>query len=180
MPCISPDSFTHQQEDDMNMFKASLLSATLLAVTGCASIMHGTTQSVGISSSPSGASVSVDGQNFGTTPAFADLSRNGTHIVSISLPGYRTQDLTLTKSVSDWVWGNIVFGGIIGLAVDAATGGLYKLSPEQMVASLDENEVAVLEENNNSIVVQIVLEPNKEWTKIGSLKSSEIQQSRID
>jgi hypothetical protein len=43
------------------------------------------------------------------------------------------------------VWGNIVFGGIIGLAVDAITGGLYKLAPEQVSAQLARGEIQMAE-----------------------------------
>ena len=144
----------------------------------CASIMHGTTQSVGVSSVPSGATVSVNGQNFGTTPAFAKLSRKDQHVVSISMPGYQTQDLTLTKSVSGWVWGNIVFGGFIGLAVDAMSGGLYKLSPEQMMASLDVSSNASINSKEDSIYIQIVLEPGEEWQKVGALQSNEFETTK--
>jgi hypothetical protein len=33
-------------------------------------------------------------------------------------------EATVTRSVSGWVWGNVVFGGLVGLAVDAISGYL--------------------------------------------------------
>ena len=43
---------------------------------GCATLMQGTTQEVGISSTPSRATVSVNGGERGTTPVAVDLKRN--------------------------------------------------------------------------------------------------------
>lgn len=119
-------------------FKSSgiFAGAMVLGTVGCATIMHGTTQKVGISSSPTGATVTVGNKLFGRTPLFADLERGEEHIVTIEMVGYEKSQLTLTKSVSGWVWGNIVFGGLIGLGVDAISGGLYTLSPEQLSAEL--------------------------------------------
>lgn len=66
----------------------------------------------------------------------AKLSRSDNHIVRIQMDGYQPFDATITRSVSGWVWGNLVFGGLIGLAVDATSGGLYKLTPEQVSAQM--------------------------------------------
>src|SRR6266404_2478012 len=97
-----------------------------LGVSGCATIIHGTRQDVGISSTPTGASVSIDNTENGKTPLIAKLTRKDNHIVKIELAGYQTFEATLTRSVSGWVWGNIAFGGLIGLAVDGISGGIYK------------------------------------------------------
>lgn len=145
----------------------TLLSAAFITA-GCASIMHGTTQKVGISSSPTGASVSIDNKTYGSTPLFADLKRGSEHIVSIEMPGYEKSQLTITKSVSGWVWGNIIFGGLIGLGVDAISGGLYNLSPEQLNTEL-KNAGSTVSVNEAGIVVVAVLQPNPAWNKIGSL-----------
>src|SRR5256885_14019069 len=110
-------------------------SVEALCVGACASIIHGTHQDVGISSNPTAAHVTVDGQQTGTTPVVAHLTRKDNHIVRLELPGYKPYEATLTRGVSGWVWGNIVFGGLIGLAVDAISGGMYKLTPEQLSRS---------------------------------------------
>src|SRR5712675_2099472 len=61
-----------------------LIGATALLVS-CASIIHGTHQDGGISSSPSGASVTIDSATQGTTPFVAKLTRKDNHIVRIEL-----------------------------------------------------------------------------------------------
>jgi hypothetical protein len=139
-----------------------------VATVGCASIMHGTSQKVGISSSPTGATVTVDNKPLGNTPLFADLKRGEEHVVTIEMAGYEKSQLTVTKSVSGWVWGNIVFGGLIGLAVDAISGGLYNLSPEQLHAELRKNGANV-SSSKDGIIVVAVLRPDPAWQKIGSL-----------
>jgi uncharacterized protein YceK len=145
----------------------SVLAFTLLT-TGCASIMHGTKQDIGISSSPTNARVIVDNQPLGATPMVAKLARGDNHIVRIEMDGYAPFEATLTKKVSGWVWGNIVFGGFIGLAVDAISGGLYNLTPEQVAAQLSQHGAsAPLTEDG--LYVLLVPRVDPEWVRIGML-----------
>lgn len=139
------------------------------ALCSCASIMHGTHQDVGISSYPSGASVYVDGVTMGTTPVVAKLSRKDNHIVRITLPGYEPYETTVTRSVSGWVWGNIVFGGLIGLAVDAIDGGLYKLTPQQLSGTLTAQRASVVP-GRDGLYMVVALHPEQGWEKIGQLQ----------
>jgi PEGA domain len=88
----------------------SVVVMLTLGLAACASIMHGTHQDVGITSAPTGAAVTIDGVQSGNTPVIAKLTRKTNHIVRFELPGYQPYDLTLTHSVSGWVWGNIAFG----------------------------------------------------------------------
>jgi uncharacterized protein YceK len=163
----------------MKARNAIALTAILVAfvITGCASIIHGTTQKVGVSSTPTGAAVTIDNKPLGNTPLFADLSRKNEHIVTIEMPGYDKTELTLTKSVSGWVWGNIVFGGLIGLAVDAISGGLYNLSPEQLNAELRKSDVGV-SSTEDGVFVVAVLVPNPMWQKVGTLSSKSVSPLR--
>jgi len=145
----------------------SLLAVVALA-GGCASIMHGTKQDIGISSSPTNARVIVDNAPLGQTPIVAKLSRGDNHIVRIEMDGYAPFEATLTKKVSGWVWGNIVFGGLIGLAVDAISGGLYNLTPEQLSAQLS-RQGADVSLTSDGIYVVLVREVNPEWVRIATL-----------
>ena len=143
--------------------------ALTLACSACASIMHGTSQDVGISSTPTGASVSIDNAEKGQTPFVAKLSRKSNHIVHIAADGYQPADLTLTNSVSGWVWGNLLFGGVIGLAVDAITGGLYKLSPTQLNAELAKQTASVAPTKDGFYVI-LVPKADPAWLKVGQLQ----------
>ena len=139
-----------------------------LALGACASVMHGTHQDVGIASAPTGAKVSVDGQDKGNTPLVAHLARKQNHLVRLELAGYQPYETTLTRSVSGWVWGNIVIGGLIGLAVDAIDGGLYKLTPEQVSGTL-QSSAAALAPNADGLYIAVVLRPQPDWQRIGQL-----------
>jgi predicted small secreted protein len=150
-----------------NVLIALVACSTVL--TACASIMHGTSQDVGISSSPTGASVTVDNMMKAQTPFVAKLSRKDNHVIHIAADGYAPADLTLTRSTSGWVWGNILFGGLIGLAVDAMTGGLYNLTPDQLTATLAKQS-ASLAPTRDGVYVVLVPQAEKGWTKVGQLR----------
>jgi hypothetical protein len=154
------------------MRKLSLTASALviiLILQSCATIMHGSKQGVGISSNPSEAKVTVDGKKYGVTPVNVKLKRKDSHTVRLELAGYQPYETTLTKSVSGWVWGNIVFGGLPGLAIDAITGGLYKLSPEQINGEFKESQASA-KISKDGLFITVVLEPKSNWKKIGSLK----------
>jgi len=135
---------------------------------GCASIMHGTRQDLGVSSSPSGAQITVDGISHGKTPCVCKLTRKDNHVVQIELDGYQPYELSVTRKVSGWVWGNILFGGLIGLAVDAIDGALYNLNPDQVMANMTSAGVAQ-HLGDDAIVVAVVMEPDPAWQRIGQL-----------
>ena len=144
----------------------------LIMLIGCASIMHGTSQDIGIGSSPSGAKVTINGQEKGKTPMIVDLRRKDNHQVRIELDGYMPYDTTIVRKVSGWVVGNILFGGLIGLAVDAISGGLYNLTPEQVQATLAKEGMGHLYKNDTLYIVT-VLTPDPTWQKVGSLSKAE-------
>jgi hypothetical protein len=148
----------------------TLIGMVAFLATGCATVIHGTRQDVGISSTPTGASVTIDNLQSGSTPVFAKLRRKENHVVRISLPGYQATDLTLTSSVSGWVWGNVAIGGLIGLAVDAISGGMYKLSPEELSAALGITSAGTVTKGTDGIYVVVVLKPEANWVKVAQLE----------
>ena len=146
-----------------------ILAAAVMALCGCATIIHGGgSQDIGFASSPSGAQVTVDGNAAGKTPMIASLKRGDNHVVRIELAGYQPYEATLTRSVSGWVWGNILFGGLIGLAVDALSGGLYTLSPEQVQGTLTPNAPRAAVADGVYVAVVLVADPS--WKRIGQLE----------
>lgn len=134
----------------------------------CATIMHGSSQDIAFASQPSGAEVYVDNSNIGETPVSEELSRGSEHSVRIELEGYEPYEMQITNSVSGWVAGNIIFGGVIGLAVDWGTGSLYKLSPKQVDADLSE-AAADFSAEDGDLYVKVTLQPKDDWEKIGQL-----------
>lgn len=150
----------------MSVKRLALLAISVAIATACGTIIHGTRQDVGVSSSPTGAQVVVDNMPLGQTPVVAKLTRKDNHVIRITMPGYQTFETNVTRSVSGWVWGNIVFGGLIGLVVDAISGGLYKLRPEQVTGTL---ATADVRSEQGALYVAVVLAPDPSWEKVGQL-----------
>jgi hypothetical protein len=158
--------------------RAILVVGAVVAMAGCASIMHGTSQDIGFQSTPTNARVSVDGLPMGKTPVVAKLSRKDNHIVKMNLDGYQPFEATLTRSTSGWVWGNIVFGGLIGLAVDAMSGGLYNLSPDQISGQLSQGVIPqgkppTAMVTKDGIFIAVVMHADSAWKRIGSLEKTD-------
>lgn len=152
--------------------RLALAGLVLLLTAGCGSIINGSTQQIAIQSNPSGASIAVDGVRNAETPAMLSLSRKTGHALEIELDGYEDFQMHIERSTSGWVWGNIIFGGLIGLAVDASTGGMYKLTPEQITAELEESgaDVKVLDD---SIYLFVTLTPDRDWELVAWLDEEE-------
>lgn len=150
----------------MSVKRPATAAIVVAIAAACGTIIHGTRQDVGVSSTPTGAQVVVDNMPLGQTPVVAKLTRKDNHVIRITMPGYQTFETNVTRSVSGWVWGNIVFGGLIGLAVDAISGGLYKLRPEQVTGTL---ATADVRSEQGGLYVAVVLAPDPSWEKVGQL-----------
>lgn len=126
------------------MGKSNLLSTGIMvfilgcgSLTGCATIVKGTTQNIPISTDPPGAEVTADGQLMGQSPIDITLARKRDHLVTISKEGYTQKSIAITKSTGGAVWGNILAGGLIGWGIDATSGAQYNLSPESISVQLE-------------------------------------------
>ena len=142
---------------------------TVLLFTQCATLIHVSRQDISFSSNPSKASVSIDNVEMGTTPVTLRLKRNMHHTVVIKLDGYQPYETKLTRKVSGWLAGNIIFGGLIGIVIDAAGGGMYKLTPDQIQAELRNQSASVVKEQDG-IFITVVMQPRSDWQKVGQLE----------
>jgi hypothetical protein len=125
-----------------NIIPLTALALTLF--TGCASIVDGGRKSVQINSNPAGAKVSIfdsAGKTVftETTPATVRLKRNHGYFqgedyrLSFELPGYYPAETHVKSVINGWYFGNIMFGGLIGLViVDPATGANFTLAPREI------------------------------------------------
>lgn len=150
----------------MSIIKKATLLLLILSLTSCATIMHGTRQSIGISSNPSNAYVWVDQMYVGNTPLIVELTRKDNHVLRIELEGFQPYEAVFSRQMSGWVFGNVIFGGLIGLAVDAISGGIYRLTPEQVQAEMHSKGYAA---GSQESFISVVMQPNPEWTKVGNL-----------
>ncbi|PLA75022.1 PEGA domain-containing protein [Hydrogenovibrio sp. SC-1] len=69
-----------------------------LFLSGCATIISGTGQSVTFDSSPQGAEVYIDGAQVGSTPMTLKIEKSKKDTVMIKKEGYKTLSRDLTKS----------------------------------------------------------------------------------
>ena len=145
------------------------LAALVVAPIACATIIHGTSEDVSIRSTPDSATVFVDGKPAGRTPVSFKMSRKDDHIVTFQLPGYDSLAVPVTRTVSGWFFGNILIGGLIGIAVDAISGGMYDLKPAELQSQLAKSGATARVERDRLYVV-VVLQPDPNWHQIGSLR----------
>lgn len=153
-------------------YAATCAAALLLLTTGCASIIHGTSQNIDIASDPTGATILIDDEEVGTTPFVAGLKRKERKTIRIELDGYSPYEVALDRKLDGWYFGNILFGGIIGLVVDAANGAMYKLTPSQIDAHLSGGSTASLS-GDDTIYLAVVLVPQPDWERIATLDSED-------
>ena len=100
----------------------------LFLATACASVTQGTTQSVSITTEPAGAActVSREGQQIGVvnpTPGTITVSKSSRALdVRCTRPGSNTAAVSVPSTTAAMTAGNLLVGGVVGLAVDASTG----------------------------------------------------------
>jgi len=129
--------------------------------------MNGSYQSVHFNSKPAGASVEIDGQSLGETPCYISLTRSREHRITIVLDGFEPYDDVLYSGLSGWVIGNIFIGIIPGLIIDALTGSMFVLYPNEIDADLRANRVWNPDSDDFQIIV--TLEPIEDRDPIASL-----------
>lgn len=140
----------------------------VLILTSCATIFSGTQQNVKFSSNPSVATVFIDNIEVGKTPFEIKLNRNKEHNIMLKLEGYQTYQTSITKKINGWFWGNILIGGLIGVIVDTSTGAMYKLTPKEINAEM--NNGIVFKSYGKDIFIAISLDIDPNWEKIGQLE----------
>ena len=125
----------------MNKLIVGVLAvAGAVALTGCATITKGTTQSVAINTpGVTGAQCTLTSAKIGSkvvsTPATIVLDK-GSDNVSVMCKKECYQDATgiIASNTEAMAAGNVIAGGIIGLGVDAASGAMNRYSEDNQVA----------------------------------------------
>lgn len=122
------------------MNKWILLGAIALVGPGCATVTRGTSQAWTVESEPAGAEVTLSHGEHCTTPCTLKLKRKHGFGVVINKPGYEKIETNVVASVSGagaaGMAGNVIVGGLIGIAVDASTGATKELKPNPLKVNL--------------------------------------------
>lgn len=125
----------------MNRFmviRTTLAIGALVLSTGCASIMGQNYAGYPVTTTPPGATVIVNGYSYQSTPLVLAASRNNPHMIRIEREGCPTFDAVVTSRMTGWVWGNLIFGGVIGLMIDMASEAAYELHPDHLAVRYGE------------------------------------------
>lgn len=116
-------------------------------MTGCASLVSKTSYPVSFNSDPSGSKLVITdsmGKEIyaGMTPAVVELKgkdgffSGASYTITMSKEGYDEKSILISSKIDGWYWGNILFGGLIGmLIIDPMTGAMWAL-PEESNATL--------------------------------------------
>lgn len=154
----------------MKAIAAAIGAASIVTLSGCASIVGDKDQAIAFNSSPSQAEILITDETskkvfVGETPTTVTLQKadgtyfgGKTYTVHISKDGYDSRTLMINSTPNGWyVAGNLLFGGLIGwLVVDPLTGAMYNLSPSEIDASL--NESVARSENGDKSLNIVLLE----------------------
>jgi hypothetical protein len=113
---------------NLNVFAA--VAALGIALSGCATIIDGTTQSVSVNTAPeNGAActlVNSQGSWYVTSPGTTTVHKTKTDLdVTFTKPGYKSGHVVAASHFTGKTAGNILAGGVIGVGIDAASGANY-------------------------------------------------------
>lgn len=123
----------------------TLLSLLITFLVSCASLTTGTTQRIEIDTKPKRASCEIfnNGKSIATipsTPGKTDVHKAATALViTCTLDGYLTNSGSIASKYQSMVWGNILFGGLIGVAIDSGTGSIYRYDPKVTINLIPES-----------------------------------------
>ena len=137
----------------------------ILFFSSCATVMHGSRQGMFITCEPRVANVYVDSVYIGQTPMSTVLRRGKNHRLRLELPGYRPFETVLTRKLDGWIFGNIL---LVGLAVDAVSGSMYRLSTKDLYPELTPLQGSAAAAGKD-LSIRVVLNPDPSWEKIGQL-----------
>jgi len=151
----------------MQKLLTAVAAFAALALSGCATLMNGSTQAVNIRTDPPGAICEVeeyvilfDPYNYHyhkyhksagvekvsiasiVTPGIVVLKRDDSYSVSCQSPGYKKADGEIKQALVDWpyLFGNIFLGLIPGLTVDSMTGAANRLVPSMLDVKMERIE----------------------------------------
>jgi hypothetical protein len=142
-----------------------------IAASGCATIVAKSSQTITVSSVPDAASVSIVNKggtavHSGTTPITVTLKKGRgyfkpeSYTIRFAKDGYQAREVTVRGEVNGWYFGNVIFGGLIGLlAVDPATGAMYTLKPDAVGATLDSLKVSRTDDGQSLTVILLASVP---------------------
>jgi hypothetical protein len=120
------------------MLSRLVLAALLPLVAGCATVTRGTTSQVSFTSEPSGIEMRTSNGFICTTPCDLEIPRKQEFTAIFLHEGQRQEIRVTTRVAGDGaagMAGNVLLGGLVGMAVDASTGATLEHVPNPVHAA---------------------------------------------
>lgn len=132
-----------------------LLSVAAFSVSGCATILHGTSVPVKFNSDPDGAVIEILNGSKCTTPCQYGMKRGNDSSVIFTKDGYKPVMIYIQSRTGGGAAGNIIAGGIIGGVIDGSNGASNFLYPNPVyirLVPLDSDGEAMLLDKNGNVI----------------------------
>lgn len=147
----------------MKHLSTILITTTLLLMTSCATLFTGTKDRINFNSTPSGATIYIDGVEQCKTPCSMNVKRSiGDTDVEFKLDGYQTRLITLSKEFN--LVSIINLGNLFGWGIDALSGAVMKYDRRSYDITLDNAKTSMIKpsriniDTNNKVVELYVAE----------------------
>lgn len=124
----------------MRFLNGVALACVVVTISGCASITKGTSQAVSLDTPGApGSSCTLTSEGIGSktvvTPATITLEKSQHNVqVSCKKECYQDGAGIISSSTEVATAGNLIVGGVVGLAVDAASGAMNKYNEANQIA----------------------------------------------
>ena len=118
----------------LQKIRLAFLGVMIIFLSGCATIVSGSNQTVSIASNPAGVEIQIDGVSQGITPRSFELERGKTHQIILSSPGYLSETRVLKKGLNKWFWAGLLIP--YSPLVDWLTGSIYSVKPDKVNVQL--------------------------------------------
>ena len=106
----------------MNRLNGVALAGLCFVLSGCATVINGTSQDFSINTDPGGARARVSTGTECTTPCEVSLKRRHDVRIDITKEGYEPAYVLVQSRTGGAIAGNVLLGGLVGGVVDAASG----------------------------------------------------------
>lgn len=113
----------------MRIFLVSIIIAML---SGCATIISGTSDEISFSSNADPVKVYIDGLHVGTTPLKVNVDKKAGEgrLARFEKDGYETQEFNLRNKI-DWIIVSDISSIIVSGGIDVLSGAIMEYSPKQ-------------------------------------------------
>lgn len=151
--------------------------ALAVSVAGCGTLFGGTTKNISVTSAPSAATITTQpGTATFTTPTTLVLERKNSYTLIARRDGYNEVQFQIRRSMRTGpLILDILFTGLIGVIVDAVTGGWYDLQPEDVSLVLERTDDSV----DGPVAIEIFIGSSKDDPGSFSVEATEPVQIEV-